>query len=289
MTKEGFISWILENQILIFRLVLILAFALLVYWAIEKFGRRAIGVALTKRKTALSFNHDVGLSKDDIQRIDTLSMIINKIGLWVMVLITGTTILSELQVNIGPILAGAGVMGVALGFGAQSLVKDFLSGIFILIENQYVKGDVVKLGEAKGKVVDISLRRTVLRDMSGAEHHVPNGEIKNVVNYTKDWANVNLSISVDYDSNIDHVTNVLNLVAEELANDDEWKVYIQTQPTVLGVDDLADSAIKIRLHGKVEADHQWSVQRELRKRIKIAFDKEKIIIPYPHIVNLTKK
>lgn len=272
----------------ILRTAILVLLGIVFYYSFGRFGRKVVAVALAKRKIGLTVpDHD--LTKDQLQRIETISDLTDKIARIVIVLVFGTIVLSEFGVNIGPIIAGAGVIGIALGFGAQSLVKDFLSGIFIVFENQYAKGDTVELCEVRGKVVDFSLRRTVLRDMDGIEHHIPNGEIKRAANLTKDWANINLSISVDYDSDIEQVNNVLTKVSKGVSSDPEWKVYILTEPSVLGITAFEDSAIVVKLHGKVDADQKYAIERELRKRIKIAFDEAGIVIPYPHQVTVQKK
>ncbi len=274
---------------IVWTISLLIAMGLFIYYALGRFGKRMLIAALTRQKVGLHSSVDHDLSKDQEQRIETISSLTNKIIRTIIILIVGTIILAELGVNIGPILAGAGVIGVAVGFGAQSLVKDFLSGIFIVIEDQYAKGDVVKLGDVSGKVVNFSLRRTVLRDMDGVEHHVPNGEIARASNYTKDWSNVHLNIPVDYKSNLDQVVQVLNDVAHGLSVDPEWKVYIRTEPQTLGVSAFEDSAIVVKLHGRVDADQKWAIERELRLRIKTAFDSAGISIPYPHQVQISKK
>lgn len=278
---------VIQTYHTVFRVGLIIIIGLFAYYGIGRFGKGAITLALTKKRT--TFAKSVELSKDEEQRIETLSIVINKIGGIALLIIVGTMILSELGVAIGPILAGAGVAGIAIGLGAQSIVKDVLAGLLILVENQFVKGDTIKVGEVSGKVTDLSLRRTVLRDMSGVEHHIPNGEMKIVSNYTKDWANINMDISVEYDSDINQVTTVLNDVAEQLSNDPAWKVYVLTQPTVLGVQEFGASALVMKLHGRVDADQQWAIQRELRKRIKQSFDHAGINIPYPHVVTIKNK
>lgn len=284
---ETFIFWLQDRDISLWNIVIIICSAFAAYYIVKVFGRRLIILGLEK-KQAFTFGGTIALTSEDEQRIETLGLISARLTRLVIVLIAATMVLAELHINVGPILAGAGVLGVALGFGAQSLVKDFLSGIFIIVENQYVKGDVIKIKDVTGKVVDISLRRTVLRDMSGVEHHIPNGEITITSNYTKDWANINFDIPVPYSSDIEQVTTILNNVADGMANDPEWKVYIHTTPTVLGIQAFGDSAILIKLHGRVNADQQWAVGRELRKRVKSAFDSNAIVIPYPHQVVINK-
>src|SRR4030043_525458 len=159
-------------------------------------------------------------------------------------------LLSEVGIYIAPVLAGVGIIGLAIGFGAQSLVKDIISGLFILIENQYRKGDVVKIADVSGLVEDINLRRTVLRDLDGIVHVVPNGEIRVASNLTKEWSRVNLNISVAYGEDLDRVITVINRVGQELTNDPQWAPLIIKAPQVLRVDKLGDSGIEIKILGE---------------------------------------
>ena len=191
-------------------------------------------------------------------------------------------VLSELEIEIAPILAGVGVAGLAIGFGAQSLVKDLLAGLFIIMENQYRVGDVVKIADVAGLVEDINLRRTVLRDLDGIVHVVPNGEIRVASNFTKEWSRVNLNVSVAYGEDLDRVIPVINRVGKELAEDPEWAPLILKPPQVLRVDNLGESGVDIKILGDTKPIRQWDVMGELRKRLKKAFDEEGIEIPWPH-------
>jgi len=191
-------------------------------------------------------------------------------------------ILSELEVNIAPVLASLGIAGVAVGFGAQYLVRDLIAGVFILMENQYRVGDVVRVADVIALVEDVNLRKTVLRDLDGVVHHVPNGEIKVASNFTQRFSRVNLNISVAYDTDLDHAINVINRVCRELAADEAWKNMIIKTPEVLRVDNLGDSGIDIKILGDVKPIQQWAIMGELRLRLKKAFDAEGIEIPWPH-------
>jgi small conductance mechanosensitive channel len=197
-------------------------------------------------------------------------------------------LLSELGINIAPVLAGVGIIGIAIGFGAQSLVKDIIAGLFILVENQYRKGDVVKIADVSGLVEDISLRRTVLRDMDGVVHVVPNGEIRVASNLTKEWSRVNMNISVSYNTDLNHAIAVINRVGEELAKDPQWAPFILTPPKALRIDNLGDSGIEIKILGDTKPTKQWDVMGELRLRLKKAFDLEGIEIPFPTHIIYTK-
>jgi moderate conductance mechanosensitive channel len=190
--------------------------------------------------------------------------------------------LSEIGINITAVLAGASVVGVAVGFGAQSLVKDVISGLFIIMENQYRKGDVVKIAGETGVVEEINLRRTILRDVDGTYHVVPNGEIRVSSNLTKLLSRVNLNVSVAYDTNLDKAIAVINQVGKEMAEDPIWSKFIISPPKALRVDKLGDSGIEIRVMGETRPSRQWEVSGEFRLRVKKAFDKENIEIPFPH-------
>jgi moderate conductance mechanosensitive channel len=186
------------------------------------------------------------------------------------------------NVSIAPMLTGAGVLGLAVGFGAQSVVKDVLAGLFIIMENQYRKGDVVRIAGETGVVEEINLRRTVLRDLDGVYHVVPNGEIKVSSNMTKQYSRVNLVVSVDYETDLDKANAVIDQVGRELAEDPKWKPCIVSPPKAIRVDNLGESGIDIRIQGDVKPSRQWDVSGELRLRLKKAFDKAGIQIPYPH-------
>ena len=175
------------------------------------------------------------------------------------------------------------------GFGAQFLIRDVIAGMFLILENQYRVGDVVKVGGVSGMVEEITLRKTTLRDLDGIVHHVPNGEIKDASNYSKTFSRVNLDVGVSYSSDIEKVIKVVNMVGKDLAENPEWKGKIIKAPQFLRVDDFADSAVVIKILGDTQPLKQWEVTGELRKRLKIAFDKNGIEIPFPQRVVHTKK
>jgi len=222
------------------------------------------------------------------QRSHTLVAVLQGSGRFVLVIWALFTILPELGVNVTPILASVGIAGIALGFGAQSLVKDIISGLFILIENQYSKGDVVTVAGISGLVEEVGLRRTVLRDLDGVVHHVPNGEIAVASNLTQEWSRVNMNVSVAYGEDLDKVFEVINRVGNELAADAEFGPLILKAPQVLRVDAFEDSGIAIKILGDTEPIRQWEVMGELRRRLKKAFDEEGIEIPFPHLVLVTR-
>lgn len=222
------------------------------------------------------------------QRIDTLSQFFTTSGTSLFILLGFFMMLPELGVNIAPLLAGAGIAGIAIGFGAQSLVKDFFSGIFILIDNQYGRGDVVEIAGISGVVQDVGLRRTVVRDINGVVHFVPNGEIVVASNFTEDYSRVNLNVGVSYSEDLEHVMDVIDRVGEELAADPDWADLIISPPKSLRVDNFGDSSIDIKILGDTRVSQQWAVMGELRLRLKKAFDAEGIEIPYPHTQLVSK-
>ena len=204
-------------------------------------------------------------------------------GTKVIVAITASMmILSELSVPIGPILGGFGIAGLAVGFGAQWLIRDLINGIFILAENQYRQGDVVTIAGTTGKVESINLRRTTLRDLDGRVHVIPNGEITVASNYTKHWSNIHMEIGVAYKENMQHVFDVLNQIGESLANDPYFGEMIIEAPKVLRLNSFDDSAITIKILGVCKPLTQWEIKGEMNRRIKERFDEEGIEIPFPH-------
>ena len=222
-------------------------------------------------------------SEEEAQkRANTLISVIGTTLQILFIIIYVLMVLSEFGLNITAILAGASVVGVALGFGAQSLVKDVLAGLFIIMENQYRKGDVVKIADTSGVVEEINLRRTILRDLDGVTHTVPNGEIRVASNYTKIWSRVNLNISVSYNTDLDFAIKVINQVGKEISEDPVWMSFIITPPKAIRVDQLGESGIDIKIVGETKPSRQWDVAGELRLRLKKAFDKEGIEIPWPH-------
>lgn len=234
-------------------------------------------------RKSITSNHF--LSKEaEKKREDTIINIGEKTFGVVIWLVAIMMILSELGVDIGPILAAAGVAGLAFGFGGQYLIKDIISGLFIVLENQYRVGDVVCFDGTCGLVEDVSLRATILRDLDGTVHHVPHGEIKKVSNMSKTFSRVNLNIGISYSSDLEKVIKVINKVGENLSNDPNFKDSIIKAPEFLRVDNFADSAIVVKILGDTKPLKQWEVTGELRKRLKIAFDKEGIVIPFPQRV-----
>jgi small conductance mechanosensitive channel len=193
-------------------------------------------------------------------------------------------ILGELGIQLGPLLATAGIGALAIGFGSQSLVKDVISGFFIILENQYRIGDVIEVSGVSGLVESLSLRSTVLRDLKGRVHTIPNGEIKVVSNLSKEWSRSVLDIGISPNENIDNVVALLSQIGKELESEEPFKSAILESPQVLGVEKFDESKIIIRMLVKTIPLKQWEVERELRRRIKIRFDEKGIQIPFPHQV-----
>lgn len=271
-------DWLLTHGL---RILLILALALAADIVLRFVVPRVIRPAVTRQ---MKDKPDEEIQ----QRIHTLVAVLRSSGRFVLVIWALFTILPELGVNVTPILASVGIAGIALGFGAQSLVKDFLSGLFILLENQYGNGDVVTVAGTTGLVEEVGLRRTVLRDLDGVVHHVPNGEISVASNLTQEWSRVNMNVSVAYGEDLDKVFEVINRVGNELAADAEFGPLIIKAPQVLRVDAFEDSGIAIKILGDTEPIRQWDVMGELRKRLKKAFDEEGIEIPFPHVTLVTR-
>ncbi len=262
-------SWLITNGS---RIAVIVIGSLLAIWIIRIAVNRSI------RKLALPDKFGVERAK----RSQTLARIVETTLR--VVILTGALlmILKQVGIEIGPLLAGAGVVGLAVGFGAQSLVKDVIGGFFILLENHMNVGDVVKISGVAGLVESINLRVTVLRDLEGNVHIVPNGEIGVVTNMTKEWSRALLDIGVAYKEDVDEVISVLEEVGEGMRNDGTFGKLILEPMDVLGLDSFGDSSVNIRVMMKTMPIEQWKVAREFRKRVKRAFDEKGIEIPFPH-------
>lgn len=270
---ENIIPWLLDHGIKI-------AFILIVVLLLKKFLNVIVKKFVEKIIIADHFLTQEAKEK----RENTLARIfISSLNIIIWIL-AGLMILQELGVEIAPLLAAVGIVGIAFGFGGQYLIRDLISGMFIIMENQYRIGDVVCFDNTCGSVEDISLRMTILRDLDGTVHHIPHGEIKKVSNLSKVFARVNLDIGVSYSSNLEQVISIVNQVGHELAKDNEWKDFILEPPQFVRVNDFADSAVIIKILGKTKPLQQWAVAGEFRKRIKIAFDREGIEIPFPQTV-----
>jgi small-conductance mechanosensitive channel len=229
---------------------------------------------------AVEHERDLATTTRRVQRAKTMGDLLKSVATGVLVAVVGTMMLSEVGVDIAPIIASAGIIGIALGFGAQSLVKDFLSGIFMIVEDQFGVGDVVDVGEATGTVEAVSLRVTRVRDVNGTVWYVPNGEILRVGNMSQNWARAVVDVSVGYGEDLARVKRVLTDVAAGMWEDEEFRDVIIEQPEVTGVEMLAADSVNIRVMVKTAPMEQWAVARELRQRIKARFDHEGIEIPF---------
>jgi small conductance mechanosensitive channel len=232
-----------------------------------------------KRKAPASMVDTGSLSLRSAARAQTLAQVmrsIASIGIWSIAVVM---MLGELGLKLGPLIAGAGIAGVAIGFGAQSLVKDFLSGMFMLIEDQYGVGDIIDAGEASGTVEQVSLRTTRLRDVNGTVWHIPNGTIERVGNKSQQWARALLDVNVTYGTDVADAQQVIKAVADELWSEPAWAGKILEEPEVWGIEELGPDGIVIRLVVKTQPAAQFGVMRELRRRITEAFYREGIEVP----------
>jgi small-conductance mechanosensitive channel len=215
------------------------------------------------------------------KRAETLVTISNTIVKIVVVAFGVLMIVKELGIDIGPLLAGAGIMGLAIGFGSQALVKDVVTGFFILMENQFRVGDVIKAAGHSGLVEKITLRTTILRDLDGTVHVIPNGEVGTVSNMTYIWSRAVIDIGVSYREDIDKVMDLMLQVASGMKDDPKYGVDIIEEPTLLGVDSFDESSVNVRIMIKTTPLFQWMIAREYRRRVKNRFDAEGIVMPFP--------
>ena len=259
----------------ILRIAIVVVFALVVY--------RLIKILIDRLLQREIDEEDPLVRRLREQRAQTLASLLGSVALVAIIIVVALTILDILLDNIGPILASFGILGLAFSFGAQSLVKDVITGTFMLMEGQFGIGDVIRVGDVAGAVERITLRTTILRDLEGVVHIIPNGEIKRVSNLTKAWSRAVLNIGVAYKEDVDHVMDVLRDLLAEFYADAEWRALLLEEPQVPGVDAFGDSAVIIRVMAKTLPLKQWDVARELRRRIKNRFDQEGIEIPFPHM------
>ena len=215
-------------------------------------------------------------------RSKTLSRIVVQVFSVVIWLLAIVMILSQLGVDIAPLLAGIGVAALALGFAAQNIIRDYLHGFFILMEDWYRVGEVAVIQGTGGLVENITLRRTVLRDLNGTLHIFPNSRIEQASNMTRDWSRINLDITVAYKENLNNVFRVINEIGRELKDDPTWGPDLLTTPEVTRVNNLGDHGVEIKILGDTKPIKQWALMGELRKRLKYRFDEEGIEIPWPH-------
>jgi small conductance mechanosensitive channel len=243
----------------------------------------ALKVAKVLSKRLVDF---IVRQKEDLEfqkRTQTLASIIRYVSVITILLVGAMMVLKEFGVEIGPLLAAAGIVGLAVGFGAQSLVKDVISGFFILLEDQIRVGDVVQIAGKGGLVEKVNLKTTILRDLAGNVHYVPNGHIDVVTNMTKDFSRYVFDIRVAYRENVDEVIGVIKEVDEELRNDPDYKDDILEPIEILGLDQFADSAVIVKARTTTVPIKQWRVGREFNHRLKKKFNERDIEIPFPHV------
>jgi len=268
----------------IFRVALIVLAAVVAFVLLRKAVEVGVRGVMERRSAEAGAEGAEAAPLEIERRVATIARLAVRIGGAIIVTIAILMALDEFGVEIGPAVAGLGVVGIAVGFGAQTVIRDWLAGIFIVLENQFSEGDVVRIAGVDGVVEAFSLRRTTLRDLDGTVHTVPNGQITVASNMTRLWARVNLDISVAYDTDIDGATAIINRVGEELQADSDWGPRLLEAPTVVRVNALGDSAVALKVLGQVRPAEQWAVAGELRKRILAAFSRDGIEIPFPHQV-----
>jgi len=238
-------------------------------------------VALAARRIELEVDDgDDSVTTLRERRGKTISQLLRSVGR-LLVVSVALLLTFNVFIDIGPILAGAGILGLAVSFGAQSLVKDFLSGFFILFENQFAIGDVIEAGGKSGTVEKMTLRVVVLRDLKGTMHVIPNSEIKVVSNMTRGWSRAVVDIGITYEEDIDRSLAVVRDEAAQFSTDKVWGAQLDGPLEVPGIESLSDSAVVIRTLIKTQPGSQWTVAREFRRRLKKRLDREGISIPYP--------
>ncbi len=288
-TLAGLSDWVIEKPL---RVLLIVVVAWLVNRIVRRFiGRVVVRISNTSVDERLRTLRELSpgnlLAEDEAARArssaraETVGFVLRSFSTAVIWSIAALVILAEFDIDLAPLLAGAGIAGVALGFGAQSVVKDFLTGVFMLIEDQYGVGDIIDLGDAIGTVEKVSLRTTTIRDVQGTVWHIPNGEITRVGNFSQLWSRALIDVDVAYESDVRLAQGIIQRVANDMWDDPEWGGdEIMSAPEVWGVQNLGPDAVQIRLVVKTEPSEQWRVERELRLRIKEALDEAGIEIPF---------
>lgn len=256
---------------------------LLAAWILSRVVRRII-----RRFESFADDGDPTIVSEREKRAQTLGKVLRQTSLVLIWGVAAMAILGELGVDLKPILAGAGIVGLAVGFGAQTLVKDVISGFFILFENQFRVGDVIETAGVGGLVEAINLRTTVLRDVQGRVHVIPNGSINVVSNFTREWSRAVLDIGVAYKEDTDRCTEILQRVGAEIESDPRWGPKLLGPFEYPGVESFGDSAVVLRMMVRTVPQERWNVLRELRRRVKKAFDAEGIEIPFPQLTLHTR-
>jgi moderate conductance mechanosensitive channel len=274
---------IIDRLVELFRLdregVLRAVFRVLGIWLLAWFALRVVRLTAERIERSVDDGDDSVTTMRE-RRGRTISQLLRSVGR-VAIITIAILLTFNVFINIAPILAGAGILGLAVSFGAQSLVRDVISGFFILSENQFGLGDVIEVAGKAGVVEKMTLRVVVLRDLEGAMHIIPNGELKVVTNRTRGWARSVVDVGVPYDVNLDRAIGVVQDEAAQFSNDPVWSIQLDGPLEVLGVESLADSAIVIRTLIKTQPGSQWNAGREFRRRLVLRFEREGIQIPVP--------
>jgi moderate conductance mechanosensitive channel len=248
-------------------------------WLLAWLAYRVVRLAARRIELAVDDGDDSVTTLRE-RRGQTIAQLLRSVGR-VVIMAIALLLTFNIFIDIGPILAGAGILGLAVSFGAQSLVKDVISGFFILFENQFAIGDVIEVAGKSGVVEKMTLRVVVLRDGEGAMHVVPNGEIKVVSNKTRGWSRAVVDVGVAYDEDIDRALGIVRDEAAQLAIDRVWAPQLDGAPEVLGIESLGDSSVVIRTLIRTQPGSQWGLAREFRRRIKNRFDRDGVEIPFP--------
>lgn len=263
------LEWFTEHGLAILGIILV---SVLAYWLLGLITR-----SLSKHIQRMDNEEDSALDK----RTETIFRVVHSTGI---VLILGTAVLmvlTELGVAVTPVLASIGFVGLALGLGAQTLVGDIISGLFILIENQYMVGDAIEVNGLAGSVEQMTLRATMVRDLYGTLHIIPNGEIRVVSNKSRDWSRAVVDVGITYDADVDAAARVLNEIGQQMVADTAVAPLLLEPPTVTGVEGLDDWAVRLRIMAKTVPGQQWTVQRHLRRQIRLVFAEKGIEIAFP--------
>ncbi|MEO5743574.1 MAG: mechanosensitive ion channel family protein [Terracoccus sp.] len=291
LSMDGFVTWLVGAPVSI---LIVLVVSVIARWALHRAIRRVVLATTSRHATRMAGLPGAGralaaagmASERHTQRTQTMGALLRSITTFVVFGVAGLTILSIVGIPLGPMLASAGVGGVALAFGAQSLVKDFLSGVFMIVEDQYGVGDVIDTGEVVGTVENVSLRVTQLRDAQGVSWYVRNGEVVRIGNKSQGWSTALLDVAIAYDENVDSAMDIIRDVVTAMDADEPWSERLLEVPEVVGVESVANGATTIRVVAKTVALQHFGVQREMRERIKLALDAAgvrmpPVIPPYP--------
>jgi len=256
------------------RIAGIIVAALIIDFALHRIVPQALRLAVERRLAEMP-GDEVG------QRVQTLSSVFTGTGRAIIALVALLTMLPLAGINIGPLLAGAGITGLAIALGAQALVRDTINGVFLLVEDQYRRGDVVRIAEVTGTVEEITLRRTLLRDQDGVLHSVPNGTVSVVSNFTRDFARVNIEVRVSYGEDLTRVAGIIDGVGKALAEDAKYRALISEAPRTARVESVGDAGVVITVSALTRPAARWEVAGELRRRLADAFVAEGVRVPFP--------